>query len=207
METGQLDPRLRLLQQGDMKNKVVLVRVDHNVVKKGKIKDPYRIDSTLGTLYKIAEKGGKPILMTHVGRPRDKKTGKITRSEGESVGPIVRYLEHKLPVKIHVPEFSADPDMGILHLDDSMKEAVKGLREGAIEMIYLPNTRWFQGEQSKGPQREGFARELASLADLYVNDAFGSWQAHVSTYDIAKLLPSFAGVLLQREIGNLGRPR
>ena len=68
--------KLRLIQDTDIKDKLVLIRVDHNVVKKGKIKDPYRIDSTFGTLYEIAKKGGKPILMTHIGRPRDKKTGK-----------------------------------------------------------------------------------------------------------------------------------
>ena len=74
MEKRGLDPRLRLFQQANMKGKVVLVRVDHNVVKNGTIKDPYRIEATLGTLYAIAEKGGRAILMTHVGRPRDKKT-------------------------------------------------------------------------------------------------------------------------------------
>jgi len=74
MLTDALDPRLRLIQQADMKNRTVLVRVDHNVVKNGEIKDPYRIDVTLKTLYTIAEKGGRPVLMTHVGRPRDKET-------------------------------------------------------------------------------------------------------------------------------------
>ena len=70
-------------------------------------------------------------------------------------------------------------------------------------MIYLPNVRWFRGEQSKGPEKEAFAEELASIADVYVNDAFGSWQAHVSTFEITKRLPSFAGILLQKEIKNL----
>ena len=79
METASLDPRLRLFQRADLKGKIVLVRVDHNVVKKGRINDPYRIDVTFPTLYAIAEKGGRPILMTHVGRPKDKKTGKINK--------------------------------------------------------------------------------------------------------------------------------
>jgi len=205
MKTENLDPRLRLIQDADMKGRVVLVRVDHNVVKKGRIKDPYRIDATLKTLYGIAEKGGRPILMTHVGRPKDKKTGKIECKEEESVKPIVQYLEQKLPIKIHIPELPTDPDRGILHLDESLGPAINDLREGKIGMIYLPNTRWFQGEQSKGPERDGFAQELADLADLFVNDAFGSWQAHVSTYDIATKLPSYAGTLLQKEIVNLSR--
>ena len=198
-----LSTDLRLIQKAEMRNKIVLVRVDHNVVKKGVIKDPYRIDSTVGTLFAIAEKGGRPILMTHVGRPRDKKTGLIRCREEESVGPIVRYLEQKLPVKIHVPAFSIDPKKGIFHLDESVKGAIDLLKKGQIGMIYLPNSRWFYGEQAEGEERDGFARELAGLADLFVNDAFGSWQAHVSTYDIAKRLPSYAGVLLQKEILNL----
>jgi len=76
MEKGKLDPRLRLIQHAPMKGKTVLLRVDHNVVKKGQIKDPYRIDATIGTLYAIAAGGGRPILMTHVGRPKDKKPAK-----------------------------------------------------------------------------------------------------------------------------------
>lgn len=205
MEKGELDPRLRLIQQAPIKGKTVLLRVDHNVVKKGQIKDPYRIDATIGTLYAIAEGGGKPILITHVGRPRDKKTGNIVCREGESVEPIVKYLEQKLPVKIHIQEFPIDPDRGITHLDKSIRSAVEDLREGKVGMIYLPNSRWFRGEQSEGPEREILAEELSSLADLYVNDAFGSWRAHASTYDIADRLPSFAGILLQKELMNLHR--
>lgn len=64
---------IRGIQEANLKDKIVLVRVDHNVVKKGVIYDPYRIDATLGTLYYINAKGGKIILMTHVGRPRNKK--------------------------------------------------------------------------------------------------------------------------------------
>ncbi len=205
MEKGELDPRLRLIQQADMQGKVVLVRVDHNVVKKGKIEDPYRIDASIGTLYAIATKGGRPILMTHVGRPRDKKTGRIVCREDQSVGPIAKYLEQKLPVEIHVQEFPIDPEKGILHIDSSITRSISDLKEGRHGMIYLPNSRWFQGEQSKGPEREVLADELASVADIYVNDAFGSWRPHASTYDIATRLPSFAGILLQKEIGNLHR--
>ena len=205
MEQEELDPRLRLVQQADMRGKVVLVRVDHNVAKKGRIKDPFRIEASWRTLYAIAEKGGRPILLTHVGRPRDKKTGKIDCSEGQSIMPIVQYLERKLPIKIFSADFHADPEYGIIHLDESIRPAIEKLKRGEIGMIYLPNSRWFQGEQSKGPEKESFVEELASLADLFVNDAFGSWRAHASTYDIAMRLPSFAGVLLQKELGNLHR--
>jgi phosphoglycerate kinase len=191
------------MEQADMKDRVVLIRVDHNVVKKGKIEDPYRIDSTFQTLFSVVEMGGRPILMTHVGRPRDKKTGKIKCQEGESVRPIVRYLEQKLPLKILAPEIPADPDKGILGIGESLRGPVEDLKARRVGMLYLPNTRWFQGEQSKGPEREAFARELASLADLFVNDAFGSWQADVSTFDVAKKLPSYAGHLLQKELSHL----
>ena len=205
MEKGRLDPRLKLIQQADMTDKVVLLRVDHNVVKKGIIKDPYRIDATIGTLYAIAAAGGKPILMSHVGRPRDKKTGMISCREEQSVLPIVRYLEQKLPVKIHPQAFPVDPGKGIVHIDDSMKPTLDALRKGEIDMVYLPNSRWFAGEQSKGPERGVFSGELAAIADLYVNDAFGSWGVAASTYDVATRLPSFAGNLLQKEISNLYR--
>ena len=205
MEKGKLDPRLKLIQQADMKDQVVLLRVDHNVVKKGIIEDPYRIDATIGTLYAIAAAGGKPILMSHVGRPRDKKTGMISCREDQTVLPIVRYLEQKLPVKIHPQEFPADPEKGITHIDDSMKQTLEGLRKGVFDMVYLPNTRWFAGEQSKGPERDVLSDELATIADIYINDAFGSWGVSVSTYNVATRLPSFAGNLLQKEISNLYR--
>ena len=122
MQAQDLDPRLRLIQQAHMKGKATLLRVDHNVVKKGEIKDPYRIEVSLKTIQAVLEKGGLPILLTHIGRPRDKKTGRIRCQKGESVGPIVTYLEKKLPIKIHMPEFPVDPDGGILHLNDSIRQ-------------------------------------------------------------------------------------
>jgi phosphoglycerate kinase len=205
MEKPKSNQGLRAIQRAEMKDKVVLIRVDHNVVKKGKIKDPYRIDVTIPTLYAVAAAGGRPILMTHVGRPKDKKTGKINIQEGDSVKPIARYLEQKLPIRIQVPEVPAEPEAGILRMGESLKGPLQDLKSRKIDMIYLPNTRWFKGEQSKGPERALFAEELASLADLFVNDAFGSWQPDVSTFDVAKKLPSYAGHLLQKEISNLER--
>lgn len=203
MQTHKLDPRLPLVQQADLKDKVVLVRFDHNVVKKGKINDPYRIDRTIGTLFYIVARGGKPILMTHVGRPYDKKAGTITVEDGSSVGPIVDYLESKLHCRFLVPSFPSQEGKGITAIDTSINLAIKQMRAGEVAGIYLPNTRWFAGEEQKGDARQSFAMQLAGLADVYVNDAFGSWQPHASTYDVTKLLPSYAGFLLQAEIGNL----
>jgi len=203
MEYKGLDPRLPLIQNAALNGKLVLVRFDHNVVKDGEIRDPYRIDRSLGTLYNIVERGGRPILMTHVGRPKDKKTGEIRCRPGESVEPIVGYLEHKLHTTFHIPKFNIDAKLGITGIDTSINLAIRDLRERKIGGIYLPNTRWFQGEEAEGDIRDKFALQLAGLADIFINDAFGSWQPHASTYDITKYLPSYAGFLMQQEIINL----
>jgi phosphoglycerate kinase len=200
---ANIDPGLPIVQNAPIDGKVVLVRFDHNVVKKGQIRDPYRIDRTLGTLYNIVERGGRPILMTHIGRPKDKKTGEVHCREEESVKPIVEYLERKLHIRFHIPEFNITPGQGITGIDTSINLAIRALRDRRIGGIYLPNTRWFQAEEASGNMREKLALQLAGLADIFVNDAFGSWQPHVSTHDITKFLPSFAGFLMQEEIANL----
>ncbi|MDY6800015.1 MAG: phosphoglycerate kinase [Bacteroidota bacterium] len=193
------------IQDADLNGKVVLVRVDHNVVKKGEIHDPYRIDATIGTLYHINAKGGKIILMTHVGRPRDKKTGEIKISKDTSVEPIVEYLRNKLHVNMKVPDFYPHENKGYLGIETSINHLIRELKEGKIDGIYLPNTRWFQGEEAKGSDKDRFANQLAGLADIFVNDAFGSWQPHASTVGVNKYLPSYAGFLMQKEIENLER--
>src|SRR5512145_2564722 len=118
-----LDPRLPLVQNADLDGKVVLVRFDHNVVKKGVVKDPYRIDRTIGTLYSIVERGGRPILMTHIGRPRDKKSGAIRCEAADAVEPIVAYLEQKLHARFFVPNLAPDGERGILGIDTSINLA------------------------------------------------------------------------------------
>lgn len=201
--TAELDPGLPCLQDAKIEGKVVLIRVDHNVVKGGAIKDPYRIDATIPTLYSVVEKGGRPILMTHIGRPRDKKTGKIRCDPATSVEPIIDYLEQKLQVRFFLPRFHVDPDKGIAGIDNSIDPVLKNLRKRSCPGIYLPNVRWFSGEESKGEDRQQLAIRFSGLADLFVNDAFGSWQAHASTHEITKHLPSFAGLLMQKEMANL----
>ncbi len=195
----------KLLQDADLKGKTVLVRVDHNVVKKGIIHDPYRIDATIGTLFYIIAKGGKIILMTHVGRPKDKKTGTINISDDTSVQPIVDYLQSKLHITIGVPDFHQYESKGYIGIETSINHMIKDLKENTIDCIYLPNTRWFAGEESKGEECERFANQLAGLADIFVNDAFGSWQPHASTVSVTKYLPSYAGFLMQKELQNLDR--
>lgn len=193
------------LQEADLKGKIVLVRVDHNVVKKGVIYDPYRIDATLGTLYYINAKGGRIILMTHVGRPKNKKTGEIEINDNTSVLPIVNYLKNKLHIEVLTPDFYRHEKMGYLGIETSVNHLIKDLKEGKLDAVYLPNTRWFQGEESKNEDAERFALQLAGLADIFVNDAFGSWQPHASTVRVNKYLPSYAGFLMQKELNNLER--
>lgn len=194
-----------LIQDADLNGKIVLVRVDHNVVKKGIIHDPYRIDATIGTLYHINAKGGKIILMSHVGRPKDKKTGDIKISKDTSVEPIVEYLRNKLHINMKIPDFYPHENKGYIGIETSINHSIRELKEGKIDGIYLPNTRWFQGEEAKGADMDRFSNQLAGLADIFVNDAFGSWQAHASTVGVNKYLPSYAGFLMQKEIENLER--
>ena len=188
----------------DLKGKVCLVRMDHNVVKNGIIKDTMRIDATIPTLLHIYKKGGLPVLMTHIGRPFDKKTGSINISEGDSVLPIVQYLENKFQLQGLIPDCKAESKIGITDLAP-IGIAIEALKKGAADFVYLPNTRWFKGEEAKDESADIFAQSLANYADVYINDAFGSWQAHSSTYNIAKFLPSYAGLLMQKEIANLNK--
>jgi len=142
------------------------------------------------------------VLMTHVGRPYDKKTGEITISEGDSVQPIVDYLYAKLQLKGFIPKCEAAGKQGIIDLSP-IATGISKLKSGAIDFVYLPNTRWFYGEEAKDDSADKLAKALAQYADLYINDAFGSWQAHASTYGIVKYLPSYAGLLMQKEVQSL----
>lgn len=196
--------KIPIIQGADLKGKIVLVRVDHNVAKEHVVKDPFRIDVTFGTLFNILSKGGKLILMSHVGRPRDDKTGKINMNSEYDIKPIVDYLEKKLYTKFIVPDFKEDPkNGGYVGIDTSVNLLIKKLRKGEIDGIYLPNIRWFKGEETTGIEAEKFGEQLAGLADVFVNDAFGSWRPHTSTVRVADHLPSFAGYLMQHEIKNL----
>jgi len=192
------------MMDADLKGKIVIVRMDHNVVKKAKIKDPMRIEATIPTLLHIFKMGGLPILMSHVGRPYDKQSGKITISELEAVDPIVDYLDQKLALKGLIPALKATDSYGITDLSP-MAEPVAKLKNGDCDYIYLPNTRWFKGEEAKDASADAFAANLAGYADIYINDAFGSWQPHASTFHITKCLPSYAGLLMLKELSNLNK--
>jgi phosphoglycerate kinase len=199
--------------------------------------DSFRIESSIATLYNIIERGGRPIIMTHVNRPRTidkkKKKSKIEIDEDlDSTKVIAKYLTKKLGCVFACPSFDykkkyskngaddedegkkeredddvGDDDGGIREIDENvMKQMIEDLRERRIGGIYMPNMRWFSGEERVNEPVGGkLARELAKYADVFVNDAFGSWQPHVSTKTIAELLPSCAGLLLQRELDAMRR--
>jgi len=193
--------RVADMREADLKGKVVLVRMDHNVVKKGKIKDSMRIDATIPTLLHLYKMGAYPILMTHVGRPYDKKTGLFTISSGDAVEPIVSYLNQILSLNGKAVELPYDAN-GIVEYAP-IGEAVKLLKGGELDYLYLPNTRWFNGEEAVGARADEMSKAICQYADVYINDAFGSWQAHASTVGFTKYLPSYSGLLMQKEIDHL----
>ena len=194
---------LPVIQDAELKNKIVLIRVDHNVVKKGKIADTYRIDATIPTIMHVLKKGGKPILMTHIGRPKDKQTGKISISPDDDVKPITDYLNYKYGLKFAIPQCVKCGDNGYFAIDTSINFLLKDLKAGKYDALYLPNTRFFMGEEDKGELKKSFGKQLAGLAEVFVNDAFGSWQPHASTVTPVEYLPSYAGLLMQKEIKHL----
>jgi len=196
-----------IIKPEHVNGKVVLIRVDHNVVKNGKVDDPYRIERSKSTIDLVIENGGFPVLMTHIGRPRDKKTGDITLSEDESVAPLVEYIREKWGYDIRASAINTSNanSNGLSGLDDTINAEVADLKSGKFQLLYLPNTRWFAGEEEKQDTaaRDKFTNDLTSIADVFVNDAFGSHQAHISTYGITRKLPSFSGLLMAEEIQKL----
>lgn len=200
-----------IVTEDAVRGKVVLIRVDHNAVKKGKIDDPYRIERSKPTIDFVIKNGGYPVLMTHIGRPRDEETGVITISDDKSVAPVGMYIEKnwKYKVRLAKPVSTADiskmPEKGLVGLDEDVDKAIEEMKAGKVQLVYLPQTRWFAGEElESGGLRDRFTAELASIADIFVNDAFGSHQPHVSTYGITEKLPSYAGFLMMEEIEKLG---
>jgi len=170
----------------DVEGKKVIVRVDFNVpIKDGKITDDTRITAALPTINYLLDHGASVILMSHLGRPKTKEDLVY------SLKPVADHLATLVnaPVK-----FAADCRGEIA------KEASANLKPG--EILVLENTRFYP-EESKNDVE--MSKDLASLADLYVNDAFGSaHRAHSSTAGIADYLPSAAGFLMEKEIKYLG---
>ncbi len=167
----------------DLKNKKVIVRVDYNVPLDAdlNITDNTRIRLSLPTINYLIEQGAKIILMSHLGRPKGEVVDKFR------LDPAAKELENLLGRK--VKKFH---DI----VSDEIREYVDKMEPASIVMI--ENVRFNPGETKNNPD---FAKELASLAEIYVNDAFGAaHRAHSSTEGIAKLLPAVAGFLLEKEV-------
>jgi len=170
----------------ELKNKRVLVRVDFNVPldKNGNITDDTRIVASLPTIKKLLKSGGKAILMSHLGRPKK-------RAPEFSLRPCAKRLTELLGKPVKFVEDSIGPEV---------QAAVSELQPG--ECLLLENLRFHSEEEKNDPN---FSKELAQLADVYVNDAFGSaHRAHASTQGVAKFVKhSAAGYLMQKELDYL----
>ncbi len=172
----------------DLKNKKVLVRVDFNVPldENLKITDDIRIVSSLATINKIIAEGGKVILMSHLGRPKGKANPKF------SLKPVAIRLGELLKKDV---KFAPDC------IGEEVEKMVDALYP--TDVILLENLRFHEEEEKNDP---GFAEKLASLGDVYINDAFGSaHRAHASTEGVTKFIKiSAAGYLMQKELDYLG---
>ncbi len=171
----------KTLDDHDLSGKKVLTRVDINVpMENGKVTDTTRIDRIVPTVNDIRAKGGTPILMAHFGRPK-----------GE--------VKPELSLAQLVPALSEAFGAGVTFIDGNYGEQTSALQAGEIAL--LENLRFNPGEEKNDPS---FANRLASLGDIYCNDAFSAaHRAHASTEAIAKLLPNCAGRLMQAELSAL----
>jgi triosephosphate isomerase len=172
----------------DVKGKRVLVRVDFNVPQdeNGNITDDRRIKAALPTIQYLLDQGAKVILVSHLGRPKGTFNDKFRMN----------------PVADRLAELLGKP---VKKLDDvigpAVESAVNAMQSG--DVILLENVRFYKEEEAND---QDFAKKLASLADVYVNDAFGTaHRAHASTEGVAHYLPAVAGFLMQKEIDYLGR--
>ena len=179
----------KTLKDLNVENKRVLVRVDFNVpIKEGIITDTNRIEASLTTIKYLIDNDAKVILMSHLGRPKGEPKSEF------SLKPVAQKLSEMIGQNVKF----VDNDKVV---DDSVIEESKKLQPK--EIMLIQNTR-FRKEEKKND--ETFSKELSQLADLYVNDAFGtSHRAHASNVGVSKFLPSAVGFLVQKEIEIMGK--
>lgn len=177
--------RLPSLEDLEVQGKRVLLRADLNVpLHRGKVADDTRIRAVVPTIRALLERGATVVCCSHLGRPKGR------RDESVSLAPVAHALADWLDMKVRL---TAEPNPPPDDLGD-MPPSQIGL---------LENLRFHPGEEANDPQ---FAKELAALADVYVNDAFGAvHRAHASVVAVAELLPHAAGLLLRKEVEALGR--
>ena len=173
--------------QENLRDKRILLRLDLNVpLKNGKITDETRIDKILPIINFLLEKKSKILIISHIGRPK----GEINNDL--SLKPICENLERKINKKICLIK----ENIFKIEKEDLFKDSKK-------QIIILENIRFYKGEEENDVN---FAKNLAKLADIYVNDAFScSHRAHTSVSKITKFLPSFAGLQLETEINALNK--
>ena len=172
-----------------VKGKRVLCRCDFNVpLKEGQITDENRLTAALPAIKKLVADGGKVILCSHLGKPKGEPKPEL------SLAPVAKRLSELLGQEV---KFAADPEV----VGPNAKAAVEAMKDG--EVILLENTR-YRGEETKNG--EAFSKDLASLCDVFVNDAFGTaHRAHCSNVGVAELAAEAAvGYLMQKEIDFLG---
>ena len=179
----------KTLKDLNVENKRVLVRVDFNVpIKEGIITDTNRIEASLTTIKYLIDNNAKVILMSHLGRPKGEPKPEF------SLKPVAQKLSEMIGQDVKF----IDSDKVV---DDSVIEESKKLQPK--EIMLIQNTR-FRKEEEKNDEK--FSKELSQLADLYVNDAFGtSHRAHASNVGVSKFLPSAVGFLVQKEIEIMGK--
>ena len=177
----------RSVRDLDVRGKRVLVRVDFNVpVKNGQVTDDTRIVRALPTIRNLLERGAFPILISHLGRPKGGPDPEY------AMDPVARKLEELLQVQVLKLDATVGPEV---------EEALD--RWNGEGVVLLENSRFYPGETKNDPE---FSKQLAFLAELYVDDAFAvAHRAHASTVGVAKLLPAAAGLLMEEEIDNLDR--
>lgn len=179
----------KTLNDMNFEGKKALVRVDFNVpLENGNITDDARIVAALPTINTILEKGGAVILISHLGRPKGEAKAEF------SLKPVANHLKDLLGKEV---EFWQSDSV----IDEDVKEKAKNLKAGQVAI--LENTRYRSEEEAND---EEFSKELASLADVYVNDAFGtSHRAHASNVGVSSFLPSAVGKLIEKEISIMGK--
>ncbi len=179
----------KTIEDIDVAGKRVLVRCDFNVPldKDGNITDENRIIGALPTIKYLIEHNAKVILCSHMGKPKGEPKPEF------SLAPVAKRLSEKLGKEV---VFAADATV----VGDNAKKAVAEMKDG--DVVLLENTRYRAEETKNG---EELSRELASLAEIFVNDAFGTaHRAHSSTVGVTKYLPAVCGYLIQKEIQFLG---
>ncbi len=173
---------VKTINDADLKGKKVLSRVDFNVpLKDGVVGDDTRIRAALPTIEAILNAGASLVLMSHLGRPKGEKKPEF------SLAPVAKRLAELLNKEVKMA-----PDV----IGPEVETMVSDLKAG--EVLLLENVRWYKGEEKNDPD---FVEKLSKFGEVFVNDAFGTaHRAHASTEGLARKMPAFAGLLIEKEV-------